>query len=291
MADPPLWTDPLDDMGHVYMPEGGLINIEVSGGDAHLTTGAMEGWLASSIITCPTGYRYDLVLLEVDMPGASYVQLSVLNASKEPSQIGYANETIVPYDKVKATDQSVYGVSPGYYPKLRLQVNLVASGTDRPRLLAWSLHYVALDEWRDDFLGTGKMTKTYGINVTDGQVEINLTRSGSHASAGEYEAYPPIFAPAIGGSDYSPVYYANAGRTGYDDAAQFDYWGLGDAVFSDLNNDGKPEIVTADVDSGMISVFVNHGDADVAVRFAERIGRERGWAAEAPDYLDSRTLD
>ncbi|MEN6310384.1 MAG: MBL fold metallo-hydrolase [Acidobacteriota bacterium] len=38
-------------------------------------------------------------------------------------------------------------------------------------------------------------------------------------------------------------------------------------------------------------LFVNHGDADVAVRFAERIGRERGWAAEAPDYLDSRTLD
>jgi len=38
-------------------------------------------------------------------------------------------------------------------------------------------------------------------------------------------------------------------------------------------------------------LFVNHGDTDVAVGFAEKIGRERGWAAEAPQYGDSRDLD
>jgi len=38
-------------------------------------------------------------------------------------------------------------------------------------------------------------------------------------------------------------------------------------------------------------LFVTHGDADVAVRFAERARQERGWAAEAPAYLDSRDLD
>jgi metallo-beta-lactamase family protein len=38
-------------------------------------------------------------------------------------------------------------------------------------------------------------------------------------------------------------------------------------------------------------LFVNHGDAEVALRFAERVRRERGWAAEAPEYLGSRALD
>jgi metallo-beta-lactamase family protein len=38
-------------------------------------------------------------------------------------------------------------------------------------------------------------------------------------------------------------------------------------------------------------LFVVHGDADVALRFAERIHQERGWTAEAPEYLGSRVLD
>ncbi len=38
-------------------------------------------------------------------------------------------------------------------------------------------------------------------------------------------------------------------------------------------------------------LFINHGDAEVALRFADRVRRERGWNVEAPDYLDSRDLD
>jgi metallo-beta-lactamase family protein len=38
-------------------------------------------------------------------------------------------------------------------------------------------------------------------------------------------------------------------------------------------------------------LFVNHGDAEVALRFAEQVRRERGWAVDVPDYLDSRVLD
>jgi metallo-beta-lactamase family protein len=38
-------------------------------------------------------------------------------------------------------------------------------------------------------------------------------------------------------------------------------------------------------------LFVNHGDAEVALRFGERVRQERGWAVEVPDYLDSRILD
>jgi metallo-beta-lactamase family protein len=38
-------------------------------------------------------------------------------------------------------------------------------------------------------------------------------------------------------------------------------------------------------------LFVNHGDAEVALRFAELVRQERGWTVEVPDYLDSRILD
>jgi metallo-beta-lactamase family protein len=38
-------------------------------------------------------------------------------------------------------------------------------------------------------------------------------------------------------------------------------------------------------------LFVNHGDEEVALRFAERVRRERGWNVDVPRYLDSLTLD
>jgi len=38
-------------------------------------------------------------------------------------------------------------------------------------------------------------------------------------------------------------------------------------------------------------LFVNHGDAEVALRFAEQVRRERAWTVDVPDYLDSRVLD
>ena len=64
-GEDPVWTDPLDDLSHVYMPAAGLQGIEVSGGDAHLKAGSDTGWLASEIITSPADFRYDLVQLEV----------------------------------------------------------------------------------------------------------------------------------------------------------------------------------------------------------------------------------
>ena len=62
-GEEPIWSDSLDDLSHVYVPASGIVNIEVSGGDAHLKTGDTSGWIASEIISAPPGYRYDFVLL------------------------------------------------------------------------------------------------------------------------------------------------------------------------------------------------------------------------------------
>ena len=126
------WIDPLDDLSHVYVPGSGLQGIEVSSGNAHLKTGFDDGWIASEIISAPAGHRYDLVLLEIDTPGASSFEVSVLNASADPTEIGFANETVVGYKLRTEADLSVYSLSPTMYPDIRIQVNLHAVGTDRP---------------------------------------------------------------------------------------------------------------------------------------------------------------
>ena len=38
-------------------------------------------------------------------------------------------------------------------------------------------------------------------------------------------------------------------------------------------------------------LFVTHGDADVAAKFAERVRKERGWTVELPEYLEIWDLD
>jgi hypothetical protein len=46
-----LWEDTLDSMTNVYVPPGGLVGVEVSGGNAHLQAGHDQGWIASAAIT------------------------------------------------------------------------------------------------------------------------------------------------------------------------------------------------------------------------------------------------
>jgi uncharacterized membrane protein len=241
MAEEPVWADGLDDLSHVYVPEGGLVNVEVVGGEARLVVGQDKGWIASSIIACPPGYRYDVVHLEADLPGASQIQISVLNASKESSGIGFANETIPPHVEANGTYHSVYDIPPWDYPAIRLQVNFVASGTDRPRLQAWSLHYVGLDEWCDEFLGEGKMSRYRRLNFTGGALEINLTGPMKGTTA-DYEPYPILALANLG------VYlmYPNGAHSGYEDMTSLPGNVVVDATFSDINGDGILDLVAVD---------------------------------------------
>ena len=208
----PTWTDSFDDMSHVYVPTGGLVGVEVSGGEVRLLPGSDEGWIASTVITCPEGYRYDLVLLDAVLPGDSYVNISILNASKASTVEGFANETVTGFRNLTATDASVFSLNRVEYPRIRIQVNLVASGSDRPRLLAWSLLYIGLGEWMDDFLGTGKMRSHQGLNITGGNLEVDLSRGGG---GGWYDPYPAVVFPNTRST--LDVFYPNNDKTGYKD--------------------------------------------------------------------------
>ncbi|MCK5415017.1 MAG: hypothetical protein KAJ35_06530, partial [Thermoplasmata archaeon] len=135
-----------------------MVGVEVSGGNAHLMTGYEEGRITSVAITCPEGYRYDLVLLDAVLPGNSSVNISILDPSTPSTMEGFVNEPVPGFINMTGTDESVFRISTTKFPKVQIQVNLIADGTDRPRLLAWSLYFIPMGEWQENFLGTGKMT-------------------------------------------------------------------------------------------------------------------------------------
>ena len=171
LDDYPVWTDPLDDMSHVFVPSAGLVGVEVAGGEVYLMPGNTSGWVASSPISCPEGLRYDYVLLEVDTPGNSSVQISVLDPSRESTEVGYANETIPGLVDIEGKALSLYGVDPLDYPEIRLQVDLFANGSDQPRLLTWSVAFCDIDLWHDPFIGIGRDATHGNLHLGDGIVK------------------------------------------------------------------------------------------------------------------------
>jgi hypothetical protein len=241
LSEDPIWTDTLDDMSRVYIPPGGMARVEVSGGDAHLEAGEFGGWIASETITCPPGYRFDLVYLEVDTPGTSSVKVSVLDASSAPTQGGFANITVPGYRKVVATDVSLNAIDVEAYPDIRIQVNLYSDGVDWPRLLAWTVFFVDEGEWRDDLLGTGKLLSYGGLTIVDGIATVRTAET--LLTEDDYEPYPPIALPTFEGLNFL---YADANGTNYQNLtkpSEKSYW---KTDFDDLNGDGYLDLLASD---------------------------------------------
>ncbi len=240
LADGSPWTDPLDDLTNVYVPPGGLVGVEVSGGDVHLLAGSDDGWIASSVIQSPDDYRYDLVLLEVDTPGDSWVNVTILDPSRAPTSTAFANATVPGFVNLTGNDVSVFRVPVATYPEVRIQVNMHANGTDRPRLLSWSMQFIELGLWRDDFLGAGKMLEHDGIEIAGGDVRVDLT-SGE---AGASDPYPTVVFPDARST--VDVFYANSAGDGYDDSETIQLTaGTRGGDVGDLDGDGLLDLVLA----------------------------------------------
>jgi len=237
------WIDSLDDLSHVYVPTGGLVGVEVGGGDAHLKSGAQTGWLASETLTSSPGYYYDQVVLEVDAPGDSRVLVSILDASAEPDEVGFANGTIGAYKLRGELDLVLVALSPDLYPSIRIQVSLEASGTDLPRLLSWSLFFTSRGEWRDDFRGPSKIVEQNHINFTGEALEVDLSKPAiGGPGVGEYDPYPTI---AMAEGTTAAFLYPDAGHTSYQDEL-IPFRDFASAVtIHDLDLDGYLDLVIA----------------------------------------------
>ncbi|NYT16356.1 MAG: VCBS repeat-containing protein, partial [Methanomassiliicoccales archaeon] len=246
-----VWTDSFEDRSNIYIPDGGLVGVDVADGEVRLLPGYDRGWLASSVIVCPSGSHYDLIVLEVQTPGDSYLEISVLNALRAPSEIGFANETIPPFVRQKTTTLSISNLSAEMYPKIRIQVDLHAVGADKPRLLSWSLYFSGIDEWHDDFIGTSKMVDSKGINVTEGFVEINLSRRGQ---AGDYDPFPPVV--FSGPEDGFKIFYPNSNHDGYQDSKTLSSGDSRSASIADVDGDGYPDLIgTKGSSSSTVHIF------------------------------------
>jgi hypothetical protein len=239
-GEPYVWTDTFEDMTGVYVPVGGLVGVEVVDGEVRLKPGHTEGWVASAEIKCPVGLRYDLAYLEVEATNGSYVQLAILDATKEPTQVGYANETVPGFDKARGTERSVYSISTSAFPRIRMQVNLVANGTHQPRLLGWHLFFTGVEEWRDELVGSLKRTDVRGLNLTGGAASIDLSAKKSPGGGGYYEPFPPLAVTIYetGGPDTFDLFMPNDDNTGYKDKTLVACDGPYDIDFDDLDLDG-----------------------------------------------------
>ena len=254
MADPPVWSDSLDDLSHVYVPPGGLVGVEVVGGEAHLKAGSDVGWIASSVISCPAEWRYDLVLLDAVVPGESGINVTILDATKAPTEPAFANATVPGLVNISGADVSLTKLDRASYPSIRIQVSLRASGADRPRLLGWRLLFGSPGEWRDEFLGAGKVLSSIGLNITDGAVRLGPPVAG-------HDPYPTI----VFNSDSADldVFYASTAGDGYQDKDTIDKTTIAGGIdIDDLDEDGYLDLIVAmDISSGTGSSSIMWGSA------------------------------
>ncbi len=234
------WSDDLDDTTHVYIPPGGLVGVEVTDGEARLFPGTDQGWIASEVIECLDEYRYDMLFLQVETPGASSLKVSVLNASADPTEVGFANDTISGFKLLSGNQVSLTTISPYLYPRIRIQVNLFASGTDRPSLLWWRVRFSDHETWYDGFDNTLKISDHQGLNMSLNQVMLNL--SGPARGGGEYDPYPPVAIPRY---QALHIFYPSAGGTGYKDVQLIDIASSSGTHFDDVDGDGYMDLVVA----------------------------------------------
>ena len=253
--DDQVWTDSLDNLAHVYNPTGSLVGVEVSGGDAHLKAGSSDGWFASEVIRCPPGHRYDLVYLEVDTPGDSSVEVSLLDATADATEIGFANRTIDGYKLRQETDLDIRAVDPGAYPEVRIQANLHSSGFDRPRVLSWALYFIGPDHWRDGFIGPGRMSQHRGLNLSDGDVEVDLGGRRSNVAGRSGDLFPTV-AISDPAANAVHLFRSNVDGTSYGTRQSLTGLNTTRAVaFEDMDGDGIQDMII-----GATSLYIRWGD-------------------------------
>ncbi len=240
---PAVWQDDFNDSSRIAT----MSDARVLNGTVVIAIGASKGIVASVEILCPTGMRYDFMLLRSIEPGNCSIRVAILNASEPPSTPGYVNEPIPGFGMSDARELQMSAISPAHFPSIRLQANLEANGTVSPSLLWWAVYFVGQDEWRDDFIGSGKLRSRSMVNITDGTVELNLSLRRAYTSGrGEYEAYPSIITNHYWNGPSNPfyVFYPKEERTGYRTRVQMGDHNAVDFEIGDLDDDGHLDLVT-----------------------------------------------
>ncbi len=120
MDAPQIWEDDFDDSSKVDTMQ----RVEIVSGEVRVEAGQTTGLVASEGISCPAGFRYDLLVLEVNTPGASSVKISVLNATEDSTKVGYVNEPIPGFLKQDGPEVLLTGIGANAFPEIRLQADL-----------------------------------------------------------------------------------------------------------------------------------------------------------------------
>ncbi|NOQ53652.1 MAG: hypothetical protein GQ558_03495, partial [Thermoplasmata archaeon] len=280
IENPLPWTDGFDDLSNIYMPPGGLVGVKVENSQVIMTGGNTEGWIASTVITCPDGDRYDLVVVDAFEPGESHVEISILDATKEATEVGYANDTIAGYKDIEGVSKSLRGIDPAEYPKIRIQVSLFSNAGNHPTIKGWSVYYSPADEWRLDFVSEDRIETLRGLNMTDGALELDLTdNSGTVGIMSSGKPFPTIILDrySTSGTSVLDVFNPNFDRTGYKDKETIPSKGTRALAMDDLNGDGFLDLVLA-------NAYFNSGNPESQIYWGKHDGT---WDTDNPVSLDA----
>jgi hypothetical protein len=249
LFDTSPWSDEFDTSNLVNT----TIGTEVTGGQVQLAVGSSTGLVASVAISAPPGYRYDILVAEVDTPGSSMVKLSVLNATEESTKVGYVNEPIPGFLKRDEAEVPLTGVGIKAFPEIRLQADLESAGTDRPALLKWTVYFVAEDTWRDEFWGDGKVQSQKKVVFTGDTVQVDMSMKNLFMTGfGPHSNYPPIFTNRGGQTSRLEmgVFYTNTAGNDWQSRTQLYAENPDGFVAGDLDDDGYVDVVVANYRNG-----------------------------------------
>ena len=240
----PRWSDGFDDTSKIHITR----DTAVVDGHVEISPGKSQGIVSSKEITCPKGYLYDWLSVESDTTGNSTVAVAVLNATETSQQAGYVNEPIPGYLLSIDREFDLRPIDPLEYPSIRVQATMGVNGTNRPMLIEWTVCFVRPNEWRDDFISTGKLLQTSSVERVNETLEIDQSRQRRYSHEhSDYQKYPTIITNHHWQSGNNELYliYPKSDRTGYKEVeaiGEFNPMGYGTA---DLNHDGYNDLVVA----------------------------------------------
>ncbi|MCK4970668.1 MAG: hypothetical protein KAS77_09080, partial [Thermoplasmata archaeon] len=212
----------------------------------------LMGTLVSNVINRPMDKKWDILVLEADLPANTEMSVDILDTGFQPV-LGFTDLTGPDIDLSAVT-----------IPGIHIQISLRSNDrVTTPTLDRMFVKWMDKNVWREEYYGKAKISQLQGFDVVGGQMVADSGLAGGEEI---------IFANMRNDGTYNvpSVAYRDVGGLDYLSAAPLEFRvpsGAADVKVADLDGDGFPDLlfpVTQTSDSNYI--------ADSPVFFGSSVG-------------------